>query len=385
MKVAILINFVPPYHIPLLSLLKESVGELKVFVSTKMERNRSWEAEWGGLTVVQQKTITVSRKWVHPAGFSDTRYVHFPLDTIPLLLSCSPDVVITTEMGARTIGAVLYKMLRRKTRLLLWLNLSERTESGRGWAAGAMRRLILRLADGVFVNGASGARYLKSLGVRPGTIHRLPYPTDAAMFAHIPLARSGPTASRLLYVGQLVPRKGVLPFIATLVKWAVDHQATTVELSIVGEGDLRRSIELLKVPPNLHLTLEGTAAYKELPRYYASSGILVFPTLADEWGIVVNEALASGLPVLGSIYSQAAEEMILDGVTGWLLDPEVPAQVYAAVDRALSTPIAALHEMRKACRARALQYAPDQLVHDVLRALRGNGGDQGSAHGLPGP
>ena len=45
-----------------------------------------------------------------------------------------------------------------------------------------------------------------------------------------------------------------------------------------------------------------------------ASGIFVLPTLADEWGLVVNEAMASGLPVLGSVYSQAAHELCGDGI-----------------------------------------------------------------------
>ena len=51
-------------------------------------------------------------------------------------------------------------------------------------------------------------------------------------------------------------------------------------------------------------------------------GVLVFPTLADEWGLVVNEALAAGVPVLGSLYSQAVEELVRDGENGWTFRPD---------------------------------------------------------------
>ena len=51
---------------------------------------------------------------------------------------------------------------------------------------------------------------------------------------------------------------------------------------------------------------------------YAKASLFAFPTLADEWGVVVNEAMAAGLPVLGSIYSQAVEELVEDGVSGWV-------------------------------------------------------------------
>ena len=79
---------------------------------------------------------------------------------------------------------------------------------------------------------------------------------------------------------------------------------------IVGSGGLSSKIEQLCAPDNLDITLLGPQPYDQLQKIYQKAGVLVFPTLADEWGIVVNEALFAGLPVLGSIYSQAVEGLI---------------------------------------------------------------------------
>ena len=80
----------------------------------------------------------------------------------------------------------------------------------------------------------------------------------------------------------------------------------------------------------------GYAAHDSLPTIYGSAGALVLPSLFDEWGLVVNEAMASGLPVLGSRYSQAVEEMVTDGRTGWCFDPLRPATVADALDKIFS-------------------------------------------------
>ena len=63
---------------------------------------------------------------------------------------------------------------------------------------------------------------------------------------------------------------------------------------------------------------------------------MLFPTLSDTWGLVVNEAMAMGLPVLGSVKSQAVTELIEDGVSGWWFDPTSPQDLERAVDRALA-------------------------------------------------
>ena len=86
---------------------------------------------------------------------------------------------------------------------------------------------------------------------------------------------------------------------------------------------------------------------------YAQADAFVFPTCADEWGVVVNEALAAGLPVLGSIHSQAVEELCADGETGWLFDPEDASTVLAALDRALAASGEELAAMGARARARA--------------------------------
>jgi glycosyltransferase involved in cell wall biosynthesis len=257
------------------------------------------------------------------------------------------------------MGAVLYRRLRPHTRLVLWLNLSERTEVGRGRLRGWTRRAVLPIADAVFVNGESGSRYLQAMGVPKSSIHRLPYATDVERFGRLPLARAAGQAKRMLYVGQLIRRKGILVFTESLLDWLEAHPQEAAELTIVGDGELRPSLQ----------ALQG--------RYYASHGFLVMPTLADEWGIVVNEALAAGLPVLGSRYAQAAQEMIEPEACGWLFDPEDPFSLQAAIGRVLAAPAEAIDRMRPACRERAFRFAPDRLIGDLMTGLLGP--DQGAA------
>jgi hypothetical protein len=374
MKVALLINFIPPYHLPLLRLLDDAVEDLRIFVSTPMEANRPWTANWGSLHVVVQKSLTWRRRWRHPAGFTETQYRHFPLDTVGQLWRFQPDVVLSTEIGVRSLGAVLYRALRRRTRLMLWLNLSERTEVGRGRLRIWLRQRVLPRVDGIFVNGESGRRYLEGLGVPRSSIYALPYPTDVDQFGGLPLTRPAAQAKRMLYVGQLVPRKGVLEFVESLLRWLESHPEAVAELTIVGDGELRAGLEALQgSSPRLTLRFVGSVDYRELPALYASHGILVLPTLADEWGIVVNEALASGLPVLGSLHAQAVQELVEANVSGWLFDPEDPVSMRGALDRALTTPAADLERMRVACREKAFRDAPERLIANLLAGLTGAG------------
>jgi len=113
----------------------------------------------------------------------------------------------------------------------------------------------------------------------------------------------------------------------------------------------------------------GDVAYDDLPGLYAQGGIFVFPTLADEWGVVVNESLAAGLPVLGSLYSQAVEELVRDGFNGWTFRPDRPDEMYAALDRAMGVDLDLLAAMRQNARNSISAITPQNGAQSMLRAI----------------
>jgi glycosyltransferase involved in cell wall biosynthesis len=176
-------------------------------------------------------------------------------------------------------------------------------------------------------------------------------------------------ARRLLCVGQLTTRKGLQPFLNVLSEWLQKHPREKCEFWIAGDGPLRGVLEEFLTPPQLRLHFLGSVAYEKLPQLYAQGGIFVFPTLADEWGVVVNESLAAGLPILGSLYGQAVEELVEDGRNGWTFRPDHPAEMYAALDRAMTATEEQLDEMRGAGRERVRLLSPAYGAECFLDAI----------------
>ena len=367
MRIALLTNFVPPYRVPLFRALAERVSALRIFVSTEMEANREWETDWTGLDVVKQRTVTVKRDWRHPAGFTHRNYVHVPWDTIPALTRFRPDAVITGELGARTIQSVVWGRHIGHRPVLVWATLSERHEQGRGRER--LRRWLLAQASGVLTNGESGARYLRSLGMANARIFPLPQPIDVRPFERAPSAREAVDAHSLLYVGALTAAKGLNQLFDALERRASTRPQERIEVTLAGSGPLREGLEQRPRPGNLQVHFLGHIPYAALPELYAAHGILVFPSLDDEWGLVVNEAMASALPVLGSIHAQAVEELVEDGGSGWWFDPEDPDSFDAALARALDTPVPVLDVMREAARRRAHQHDPEDGARRILEAV----------------
>ncbi|OHD07722.1 MAG: hypothetical protein A2086_13540 [Spirochaetes bacterium GWD1_27_9] len=369
MKIALLTNFITPYRLPLYKEISKRVEKLKIFLSTPMEDNRNWKPEWDDLDVTVQKNITIKKNWKHSHGFKDNLYIHIPYDTLFLLKKYKPDVIISSEMGARTIQASLYKIFNPKCKLIIWATLSEYSELGRGKLRGIIRKKLLPSADAFLANGQSGKRYINKFGIDDKKIFFAPYTTDIKEFLDIPQEKDEKTANTLLFVGQIVERKGLLQFFDVLKTWGDANPDKKVNFIIGGDGREKNTLENYSLPQNIKLEFLGNIDFKKLPEVYKRAGIFVFPSLLDEWGLVVNEALASGLPVLGSLYSQSVEELIQDGINGFTFHPDKKDEIYYALDKALSVDQQKLKEMRDKARKTidflTIEYVTDNIIKAI--------------------
>ena len=368
MRVALLTNFIPPYRVPLYEALMRASGELRVFVCTEMESNRQWLPQRGVLDVVQQRTVTVPQRWRTPR-FSERHELHIPYDTWPQLRRWRPDVILTGELGARSLQAVAYAR-RTRTPVVIWAMLSDRLENGRGSLRKAARRWLARNADSIIVNGESGARYFHQLGTADDRLLRVHQAVDMRALLQLPLERAPESEYSFLHVGTVSERKGVHVLLAGVRDWADANPKTPITLTLVGDGPLRSKLAAQATPLNLTVHWAGSVPYDELPCWYAKGGVLLFPSFGDEWGLVVNEALAAGVPVAGSAYSQAVEELMRDSVNGWVFVPEDATSITAMLERIFGTEPDALRAMRSAARESVRELTPESTAARIAMHLR---------------
>jgi glycosyltransferase involved in cell wall biosynthesis len=101
------------------------------------------------------------------------------------------------------------------------------------------------------------------------------------------------------------------------------QKAEIWNLVLLGDGPLRKEIELRIADCGLRnsVLLPGFKQYPDLPAYYAHAGAFIHASTTEQWGLVVNEAMASGLPVLVSNRCGCAAELVQEGVNGFTFDP----------------------------------------------------------------
>lgn len=367
--VVLLTNYIRRHHMVAYQEIQKRVRKLTVLLSVPMEPDRDWEADWGGLDVVLQKNRMFTAQWKHSAGFSEQNYIHVPTDTTSQLKRLQPDVILSYEMGMRTLLCSAYRLFRRNCRLVMVGNMSQHVEAERGFIRRTFRNIIKRGCDFFTYNGPSCRRYLKSLNISDDKLHHFPYCIDEETVYRGQQSTPNSTMRKMIYCGSLSSRKGILEFARAARNWCAANPKQTIELSIAGGGELRQEISDLSID-NFRIDFLGSCDLAGLRQAYKNADLCVFPSLADEWGLVPIEAMASGLPVLGSFYAQSVETYVHEGKTGWVFRPDNESMIEEAIGRAMQVQPDELLEMGKAAKAAVADISPASSADHICKLIR---------------
>ena len=142
--------------------------------------------------------------------------------------------------------------------------------------------------------------------------------------------------------------------------------------SSAGHEDLKLNSYKLKTPAGGGcVVFAGFRQIGELPSFYAGAGAFVHPALEEPWGLVINEAMASGLPVLSSRNVGAAEELVQEGKTGFLFDPGDVNSIAKSLFKMFSMSEAERHKMGAEAREMLERKVPSRAFGEGLAKVLG--------------
>lgn len=201
-----------------------------------------------------------------------------------------------------------------------------------------LKKIILCGAEKHLISCDELKKYLFSLGVPQYRIYKYPFTSirenDIVNIEDVTLEEKMRFRRELgieeknvvLSVGQMIPRKGI----DILIKAAVGLN-NSVGVYIVGGEPSKEMVELKEQLKLSNVHFVDFKVKEELKKYYSAADVFVFPTREDIWGLVVNEAMSRGLPVISSNRSIAAQEMIIDGENGFMVEPENEKSLHNAI------------------------------------------------------
>lgn len=346
-RVAIVTEVIAPYRIPVFNELSDMLeGELEVFFINETESRRDW---------------TIARDRIHFAyqvlgGFQfsvplrgDRQPVYLAPPPLARLLRGRFDVVIVGGWNHfECYWALVWARLRRR-RFVLWSEtpLLEAALPRRPLRT-ALKRTVVRMADAYAVPGPSAARYLMELGALEAVIHLAPNAVDVDYWSQRPpdATRRDPARPLLLYSGRLVKSKGLD---VALAAFASSRLAESARIVVAGDGPERAALER-HAPARVEFI--GACDADTLRRLYNEASILLFPSLYDPWGLVLNEAACAGLAAVASDGAGATRDLIRDGENGLVVRAGDVDSFRVALDRLASDPMLAARLGEAACQLR---------------------------------
>jgi glycosyltransferase involved in cell wall biosynthesis len=234
------------------------------------------------------------------------------------------------------------------------------------------------MCQGFIVPGTASAVYLRQFGIQEQRIFRAPNAVDNDLFvtgssrarreAHKTRSRLGLPERYFLNVGRMVRAKGVFELLSAYAKLNVTLRAS-VGLVFVGEGDASSELaeRAAQISPG-NVQFRGFVQKEQLADYYALADALVFPTHSDTWGLVVNEAMACGVPVVASEVAGCVEDLVRDGWNGFVIPPYDVEKLSVAMSR-----LGVSDNLRLQMGERSVQkirvYSPEACAAGIARAV----------------
>jgi glycosyltransferase involved in cell wall biosynthesis len=203
----------------------------------------------------------------------------------------------------------------------------------RWWWREAVKRRVVAAASAALAAGAPQRAYLHALGLRSDAVFTGYDAVDNAYFAEQAArarklaqgtrARLGLPERFFLVSGRFIDEKNLLRLLYAYAAYRRRTGADAWHLVLVGDGELRSEIEgrIARLDLTGGVVLAGFRPYEELPAYYGLASALVLASVSETWGLVVNEALASGLPVIVSERCGCAPDLVRNGINGFTFDP----------------------------------------------------------------
>ncbi|MGG6269233.1 glycosyltransferase family 4 protein [Leptolyngbya sp. AN03gr2] len=365
--VALLFTNYGPYHFARSNAahrLFEQIGwQLQAIELSRSDTDYAWKAaieqsDCPFVTIIQDQPLqSVKLRRLFPAVYES-------------LARINPDVIaIAGYFQPGMLAALSWSRLNRKPAILL--SASKEDDAARSGIKERLKQQLINQYQSALVGGQPQKRYLLKLGMRenqvftgynvvgndafhPDRLRSLPNPINAPFF---------------LSINRFIQRKNILNLITAYATYT-KQTANPWHLVLCGDGELRPQIEeqiqTLGLSDRIHLP--GFLQQDELLPYFAHANCFVHASSQEQWGLVVNEAMAAGLPVLVSNRCGCFEDLVIEGVNGWGFEPDNVEQMTLLMSKISSSEDYA-KTMGNAALAHIQNFSPRYFAQGLYQAV----------------
>lgn len=363
MKTALLFDHFGPYHLARLRAAGEDVFGIEFF-------SRSCDYAWSRADFAGVRVITLSP---HPEKGLDNKTLCVLLKE--LLTKLQPDIVAIPGWSSLGALAALEWCLSNQKPTILMSESSEHDESRR-YGKEFIKRRLVALFSSALVGGSSHASYLRTLGMPAKKIFLGYDAVDNGYFSRATeketrIATSSPF---FLASARFIPKKNLFTLLQAYARYRINKSTKSPmwDLVLLGDGPLRGELEKLVKELGLEssISMPGFKQYAELPAYYARASAFIHSSIVEQWGLVVNEAMAAGLPVIVSERCGCASDLVKEGRNGLIFDPLNEEALAKMMTQIAMMPKSVLAEMGKVSQELIESWGPSRFADGLLKASK---------------
>lgn len=250
----------------------------------------------------------------------------------------------------------------------------------RAWWKEAIKRRLVRQCAAGLVGGTPHAEYAAALGMRR---ERIFTGYDAVDNEHFAQGAAKASAQRdalraelnlprryFLASSRFVDKKNLPRLLRAFALYRARVGGEAWHLVLLGDGKLRPALErqVLKAELARFVHMPGFKQYDELPAYYCLADAFVHASTTEQWGLVVNEAMAAGLPVIVSDRSGCAPDLVSRGENGFIFDPHDEEALTARMLQ-MSSGCCDLAAMGEASKRIISRWTPETFARNLTKAV----------------
>jgi glycosyltransferase involved in cell wall biosynthesis len=295
------------------------------------------------------------------------------------LAGARPDVVLVPGWGEHYALATLQAAKQTETSIVM-LSDSTVDDAQRSWWKERIKRRIVRMCSSALVAGKRHTEYITSLGMPHDMVFTGYDVVDNEYFStqskavrtvgHQLKPQKNLPENYFLASNRFVEKKNLTRLLEAYASYVEHAGDESWSLVLLGDGPLRPALIEQARQLGIHdkVLFSGFKHYHELPVYYGLANAFIHASTTEQWGLVVNEAMASGLPVLISERCGCAPDLVEDGVNGYTFDPFDVHGMAARMLQISSNNDAALQAMGQASRDLVQKWSPAAFAESVIKA-----------------
>lgn len=366
-KIVILHNIISPYKTLLFNELHKLCNDIKILYMAEKESNREWD--------IKKDEMKFPYEIMFKGALDDVSPLTIAIETWRRLNTLNPAVLIIDGYSYASCWAGLLWAKRHRKKIILWSSSNEEDHK-RVFYKELVKGLFVKRCDAYNVYGRKSRDYLIKLGAKEDRIFIVGNNTDNDFYhdetvkwrkERSTLIKSfGIPERNFLYIGRFSHEKNILRLLDAYRNLKDGEWG----LILLGSGpqkeEIERYIDAYRIK---NVFMPGFKQKEEIPKYLAVSDVLVLPSVSEPWGLVVNEAMAGGLPVLVSKKCGCYPDLVKDGENGFSFDPfdsdELSMRMKGIVDGRYD-----LREMGEASLEIIKEYTPIRAANIILETLR---------------